>query len=226
MKYKLLKKILTKVGAKLPKGFFHHLNGVFNYLHIGWWFKDRGLKVPFTAEDRPELYKYVASQAEEPLTYLEFGVFKGASMRVWSSELKHEETKLYGFDSFEGLPETWRSAADLDTFNVKGATPDIEDSRLEFVKGWFDQSLPEFLKSNQLPGNLVVHFDADLYSSTKVIMENLEEYFIPGTLFIFDELFDRDHELKALEELLEAGKVKIECIGATKGLTQAAFRLV
>jgi hypothetical protein len=226
MKHKLLKIILTKIGALLSKGFFHQLNGVFNYLFIGWWFKDRGFKVPFTAEDRPELYKHVVSQAQEPLTYLEFGVFKGASMRIWSSELKHENTRLFGFDSFEGLPETWRSAADLDTFNVKGATPDIEDSRLEFVKGWFDQSLPEFLKSNQPTGNLVVHFDADLYSSTKVIIEHLGQFFVPGTLFVFDELFDRDHELKALEELLESGKVEVECIGATKGLTQAAFRVL
>jgi len=226
MKHKFLKTLFTKIGRFLSKGFFHQLNGIFNYLFIGWWFKDKGFNVPYTAEDRPELYKYIVSEAEEPLTYLEFGVFKGASMRVWSSELKHKDTRLFGFDSFEGLPEIWRSAADLDTFNVKGAIPDIKDDRLQFVKGWFDQSLPDFLKSNTISGNLVIHFDADLYSSTKIIMENLGQYFVPGTIFVFDELFDRDHELKALEELLEAGDVKVECIGSTKGLTQAAFRVI
>ena len=42
-------------------------------------------------------------------------------------------------------PEVWRGAADLDTFDVKGSLPDIDDERLEFVKGWFDDTLPKFL---------------------------------------------------------------------------------
>ena len=126
----------------------------------------------------------------------------------------------------KACPKSGGGAADLDTFDVKGSLPDIDDERLEFVKGWFDDTLPKFLETHRIEGNLVVHYDADLYSSTKVIMENMKQFFKPGTIFVFDELFDRDHELKALEELIAEEDLKLECIGATRGLTQAAFRVL
>lgn len=39
------------------------------------------------------------------MLYLEFGVYKGESLRYWARELKHPDSKLHGFDSFEGLPK-------------------------------------------------------------------------------------------------------------------------
>ena len=49
-------------------------------------------------------------------------------------------------------------------FDVGGAIPVIDDPRVEFVKGYFQDTLPGFLDCFQLTNRLVVHTDADLYT--------------------------------------------------------------
>jgi hypothetical protein len=51
------------------------------------------------------LYPFVASTVGEdaPVTYLEFGVFRGASIKRMSHLFRHPEARFIGFDSFEGL---------------------------------------------------------------------------------------------------------------------------
>ena len=147
-------------------------------------------------------------------------------MRIWSGLLKHNDSDLSGFDSFEGLPEVWRMAADKKTFDVKGLIVDIEDSRIRFYKGWFEDTLPNFLENFVPKKQLIVHLDADLYSSTKYVMDQLKSYLVPGTILLFDELFDRDHELKALDEFMVQYPVSLACVAATRGLTQAAFKVL
>jgi hypothetical protein len=225
MKYQKTKSILAAIGANCSGNTMHLLNGVLNYLHIGWWFKEKGFSDHQTFDDRKSLYQHVASQLQEPVSYLEFGVFQGASMRIWSSLLSNPDSQLSGFDSFEGLPEVWRMAADEKTFDVNGLIPKIDDSRVQFHKGWFEETLPGFIKDFRPNNPLILHLDADLYSSTKYVMEYLESYMAPGTILIFDELFDREHELKALDEFLSKHPFRLECIGATRGMTQAAFRI-
>jgi O-methyltransferase len=226
MKYEKTKSILATIGSHCPGSVIHLLNGVLNYVHIGWWFKQKHYDIPITCADRKSLYQHVAGLVTEPVSYLEFGVFRGASMGIWSGLLKNPDSLLSGFDSFEGLPEVWRMAADEKTFDVKGLLPDIEDSRISFHKGWFEDTLPGFLESFSAKEQLILHLDADLYSSTVYVMSKMEPYMLPGTILIFDELFDREHELKALDEFLEKHPIKLECVGATQGLTQAAFRIL
>jgi len=56
---------------------------------------------------RRHIYEYIFDKyVNEPIDYLEFGVADGGSMRVALKYLK-PECNLYGFDSFEGLPENW-----------------------------------------------------------------------------------------------------------------------
>ncbi len=226
MKYKRIKIILAAIGGRLPGSAIHLVNGFLNYLHIGWWFKKNGFSSPIHSADRPELYRQIAGAIKEPVSYLEFGVFKGASTKMWSALLKDQSSTLDGFDSFEGLPEVWRMAADLETFNVGGAMPVIDDSRVKFHKGWFDNTLPEFLSTYKKPTQLILHIDADLYSSTKYVLSKMDPYIVAGTIIIFDELYDREHELKALDEYMISNPITLQCIGATGGYTQAAFRVI
>jgi hypothetical protein len=81
--------------------------------------------------------------------------------------------------------------------------PAIADPRVSFVQGWFQNTLPAFLAANPLGGRwpILVHYDADLYSSTLFILTNLwhaaAEYF-----FIFDEFMGE--ELIALDDFTRA----------------------
>ncbi len=225
MKFPFLKAQFSRLGKYISPKWVHYADGLLNYLAVGRWFHDAKLNVPVRFGDRPFLYDYVATFVQEPVTYLEFGVFKGATLRHWSNLLKHPVSVLHGFDSFEGLPETWSHFVDKETLNVGGQMPQFEDKRVKLYKGWFSNSLPPYLRESPPAGRLVVHLDADLYSSTIFVLEQLKPFLTPGTILVFDEFFDRDHELKAFTEFLQSFPMGIECLGATRALTQVAFRI-
>lgn len=155
--------------------------------------------------------------------WLEFGVFRGRSICQFA---ERTPGLIYGFDSFEGLPETWDSNNPKGTFSLNGLVPDAAidgianesafdpsptkntkswPANVRLVKGWFDQTLPSFLKDHLEPCALI-HIDSDLYSSCKTILDLLEERIIPGTILVFDEINDypdyRNHEIKAFAEFL------------------------
>jgi hypothetical protein len=163
---------------------------------------------------RGELYDFARAQLGDlPITYLEFGVRHGRSMSRIMSRFTHPDARFYGFDSFEGLPEQWTKMRP-GTFSTDGNFPNITDPRAKFVKGWFQNTLPEFLSTNALTGAgpLFVHFDADLYSSTLFLLTSLwhvtSEYY-----FIFDE-FMRD-EIIAMHDFTRAYPLEYEFFSQT-----------
>ena len=50
-------------------------------------------------------FENIVCQANARGLFLEFGVFEGNSIQTIS---KNTDNIVYGFDSFEGLPEKWR----------------------------------------------------------------------------------------------------------------------
>lgn len=163
--------------------------------------------------------------------WLEFGVFRGRSLQHFA-ELKPNE-KFYGFDCFEGLPEEWDYMNPKGYFNLNGEIPpgailgpNVDPanpaptqtvpwaSNIKLIKGYFDQSLPPFLESH--PGDIdFIHFDADLYSSTKTVLDILGDKIGPDTMLMFDELCDyedyRKHEIRAFSEFLLRTNHKYTC---------------
>jgi hypothetical protein len=226
MNYPIVKELLARIGARLSSGALHQINGAVNYLHAGCWLQQHGYVVRHRCNDRTELYRELARGLTEPVTYLEFGVFEGASIREWSRLLSHPATVLHGFDSFEGLPENWGTIATRGAFDVSGRIPQIDDPRVKFYKGWFDRVLPGYLQSTPPKQPLVVHLDADIYSSTKYVLNELKPWLIAGTVLIFDEFYDREHELRALEEFIQETGIRLELLGVTRTLMQVAFRIV
>jgi len=57
-------------------------------------------------KNRFELLEYSISQITIDGLIMEFGVYKGESINFIADLLPNRQ--IYGFDSFEGLPETWR----------------------------------------------------------------------------------------------------------------------
>ena len=133
----------------------------------------------------------------EAIEYLEFGVHRGESIREWCKNNKHSECRFYGFDSFEGLPKNGATSRKLVTLTL-GADA-IDDSRVSFVKGWFDRTVPPFACAFTSKQRLVIHLDADLYGSTMWPLIYLAPKMQKGTLLLFDEFTDRNHEFKALQ---------------------------
>jgi hypothetical protein len=155
--------------------------------------------------------------------YLEFGVATGGTLRK-IAELAPAGT-VFGFDSFQGLPEDWRSAYVAGTFAVD-APPEVPGA--ELVVGWFDETLPGFLAEHPEPVAFL-HLDADLYSSTVTVLEALEGRLRPGTVLLFDEYFNfpgwEDHEHRAWVEFVARTGITFDCLGFTADDEQMSLRI-
>lgn len=167
---------------------------------------------------------------KNPIQYLEFGVFEGESIGFWATKNSNASSSFYGFDSFEGLPEDWFPGMGKGSFDVGGRLPNIDDTRVKFVKGWFNQTLPAFVgKIKPDDGaQIVLHLDADLYSSTYYVLNCLyfQNYIKSGTLMIFDEAIVAsiaDTEFRAFYDFTQAMSIKYTVIGI--GRFEMAIRI-
>lgn len=219
-----LKQAVTQVGAACSLPMLSSINSALNYLWVGRWMREQGFRVQRRAESREQMFEDIAAKiGGREVLYLEFGVYGGTSIRKWSQLLHNPSSKLHGFDSFEGLPKSWEGV-DKGRFTTGGSIPEIDDPRVSFFKGWFSDTLPKY----KLPSHdvLFVTFDADLYSSTKTVLDFIRPYVSAGTYFYFDEFHFRDHELRAFDEFLsETGHV-FNVIAADRGLSRVLFRCI
>lgn len=217
------KHFLTLLGQYLPRGFIRQLKSVVNYLMVGKWMQEHGFCFRNRVKTRLEVLTWVATAVSElNVLYLEFGVFRGDTMRFWSRSLKNPNSELHGFDSFEGLPEAggpW-SAGQFDT---GGKIPVINDARVRFFKGWFNDVLPSYTVPEH--DVLVINFDADLYSSTIYVLNHLRPYMKPGTWLYFDEFNHLEHEPRAFDEFLSQSGLKFRGVCADETLNYVLFQL-
>lgn len=193
---------LVKAGRRATPKRLANLRSVLSYLELGHWLEhDLSCPVLPVVADDVALFDLARAKVsgDKPL-YLEFGVYAGRSMRWWSQHLPHPEAQLVGFDSFEGLPQDWRPGLSAGHFAVGGEPPKIDDDRVSFVVGWFDDTLPTF----EIPEHdqLILNVDCDVYSSAATVLRWAEPYLTAGTLLYFDEFPDRDHEMRAFRELM------------------------
>jgi Rps23 Pro-64 3,4-dihydroxylase Tpa1-like proline 4-hydroxylase len=160
------------------------------------------------------VFETMKLQHKPDTLWLEFGTASGNTINYIST---FTNETVYGFDSFEGLPEKWRDGFDKGAFTRKGVLPEVNNN-VELVKGWFDETLPNFIKMHDKKVSFI-HMDADLYSSTKCIFDNLKNYIDDECVIVFDELvnypgFDGETgELKAFSEFITENKVDYEWIG-------------
>jgi hypothetical protein len=152
---------------------------------------------------------------------LEFGVYQGESVRAFASRCP--ERQVFGFDSFEGLPESWWTRP-KGTF--KTDVPTFEQVNVTLVKGFFDESVPRFLE--EWKGNVsLLHIDCDLYESTRLCLLPLLRRCHVGTVVLFDEYYNysdfASHEWLAWREAKDLYGILAPCI-AYDG-RRAAFRI-
>jgi hypothetical protein len=184
----------------------------------------------FLASDRDALHQHLIRDVigDKPVDYLEFGVYKGHTiLNLWSAHHPHPESRLIGFDSFEGLPEDWKPGhawGGKGTFNA-GGIPHTTDPRVQFVKGWFHESIPTFMKTFYPRHRILLHCDADLYSSTMWALFFCSPFIRPGTLLAFDEFTHRDHEFRAFTQWQQTTHHPVRLIAGTDRLHQAVFEV-
>lgn len=162
--------------------------------------------------------------------WLEFGVYAGGTInRIARCTTKNN---IFGFDSFEGLPEAWTGRIESwdttghargstygpGTFSLGGVMPPVAGN-VRLIKGWYKDTLPAFMRDHPEKVSFL-HVDSDIYSSAKDIFNNLKGRICNGCIIVFDELVGYDgfenHEWKAWWEFVDETKVAFEWIGGNK----------
>jgi len=170
-----------------------------------------------------DILTFALSRVSIKGAYLEFGIASGKTI---NHSAKQVSRTVHGFDSFEGLPEDWRTGFEKGAFGQKA--PSVH-ANVQLHIGWFDKTLPEFVEIN---GELIafLHVDCDLYSSTREIFRRLGPRIVPGTVIVFDEYFNapewREEEYKAFMEFIAESKTSFEYIGYIRTGSQVAVKLL
>lgn len=159
----------------------------------------------------PDLYSLAVGSCRPGGLYLEFGVATGASLKLLRERIP-ASSMLYGFDSFDGIPEPWNGFPK--GWCATTHIPSIPNTTI--VQGMFADTLPLFAQEYPQYVSLM-HIDCDLYSSTRTIFRAFASQIVPGTVILFDELFGysgyEQHELRALLEFISERDITIETIG-------------
>jgi O-methyltransferase len=145
---------------------------------------------------------------EEVLRYdipgdlIETGVWRGGACILMCAILKAYricDRKVFGADSFEGLPPPSPDRYPLDKGSIyhlqRGFSVSLDevrhnfeefrllDEQIEFVKGWFSETLPKQAGHTWS----VIHLDGDMYQSTMEALENLYPGLSLGGFIIVDD---------------------------------------
>jgi len=168
-----------------------------------------------TFATREELWDFCLSEileGDDPITFIEFGVWQGYSINHFARKNTNKDSLFFGLDSFEGLPEDWAHLG-KSHFSTAGAIPKTDDQRVSFIKGWFQDSFSDLQKRiEKRDGIFIVHYDADLYSSTLFCLSKMDRL-KQGYIAIFDEF--PGHETRALYNYVQSSLASVEFLGKT-----------
>jgi len=155
--------------------------------------------------DRYEVLQHAAAIAPAKGMILEFGVATGGTIRCLSNSVSLLDRMIYGFDSFEGLPEKWSG---YPAGHFACLAPEVPNN-VQLEIGLFSETLAPFLFKH--PDNVaLVHIDCDLYSSTRLVLHHLTPRIVPGTVIVLDEYWIVvDQEQRAFKEWLQSTGIDV-----------------
>jgi hypothetical protein len=208
---------------------FHQLYRQRQFQQVADVIDEACMVMDFPYEKRHAFYAYVYNRLlnKVPVDYLEFGVAGGQSFASWLSLSRQSESRFFGFDSFEGLPENWQADSPKGAYSTGGQLPQVDDGRAVFIKGLFQQTVDAFSLRFHPRNQLVLHMDADLYSSTLYVLMTMNRHIRPGTLVLFDEFSARGFtdEFAALEDYCLACCRKYAVVARRKDFAKLAVRI-
>jgi predicted O-methyltransferase YrrM len=175
---------------------------------------------------RTEVLELSISTRNQDGFICELGVYRGDSLNYIASKISG--SIIYGFDTFEGLPENWRNSYVKGTFETNFNELKLMEN-CHVYKGLFNDTLPIFLQDITSSASFI-HVDCDLYTSTADALKLLAPRIKKGTILVFDEYFNypgwEDHEHKAFQEFLKREKLEAEYLFYNQTGEQVAARIL
>lgn len=165
-------------------------------------------------KDRFDTLSFAACSAPVEGLILEFGVASGATISFLANSAPLRGRTIYGFDSFQGLPEKWASY-DIGHFACE---PPAVPANVELIIGLFADTIPPFLETHDGDAALI-HIDCDLYASTWQVLHFLNDRIKPGTIVQLDEYWIvQEHERRAFHDWM--ARYNRRCVYLARSMEQ------
>lgn len=150
---------------------------------------------------------------KDNVTVLEFGVAWGYQTSYWLGRCKNI-AKWHGFDTFTGLPESWRHYP-KGHFSNSGKPPILNDDRVLWHTGLVQNTFkPSEINYRQNESRLFVSLDLDLFEPTFFVLSKLSEHLRINDLLYFDQPHDLD-EGSLLHIFMKLNDSKLNLISQT-----------
>jgi len=145
---------------------------------------------------------------------VEFGSYKGgnALFMAYVVARLYPGMNVYGFDTFQGMPETDPAIdahgagdfADVDLDDLRRFAHLQKINNVTFVKGLFQDTAPSHLP--EVGKIALAHIDCDIYSAVAYSYTSIKQFTVPGAYLVFDDA------------------VYSSCLGATEAVEELAIR--
>lgn len=181
-------------------------------------------KEALTASYRDALRLLRGRSDGEPIgDYLEFGVCHGTSMAAMWTAVRDEniaDMRLFGFDSFEGLPpetekteDCWRPGqfrSSLAFARYSLSRHGVDLRRVTLIKGWFKETAtPETARRHNIEKAGIIMVDCDIYPAAVQALAFCGPLIHDRAVILFDDWHAENlalrnlGEKKAFDEFLE-----------------------
>jgi len=151
--------------------------------------------------------------------YFEFGVSHGSSLNCMHkvlTALKWDHVRIFGFDSFEGMPPNtenedggrWKEgdfASPLEATSAFLTRNGIDWKRTFLIKGWYSATLTQdLIKKYNITKASIIMIDCDIYSSAKESLNFCGPLIKDTAVVLFDDWVDDKEvgEYRAWSEFL------------------------
>lgn len=182
-------------------------------------------------------YEIFRQVVDLPGDIVELGVYRGTTFLQWANFLEvrniGDRTKrVIGFDNFYGFrkldpedgPEDVRAGKVPGGFDSSELEAQLEEmiaifdmdrfvpekQRVFLVKGDIELTVPQFVREHPGLRISLLHFDCDMYSPTRIGLEQLWDKVVTGGVVVFDEygIEPWAGEAKAVDEFFESKKIR------------------
>jgi Macrocin-O-methyltransferase (TylF) len=150
------------------------------------------------------IYEIIKKICHLPGHFCELGCWNGTNLLFIAKVLKilapRDLTRVYGFDSFEGLTR-FDEAKDSGAVarEYKGNVQLLEDAirlheleSIELIRGNIEETVPAFLHQQKDVRFSFIYVDVDLYGPTKVALDTLYPKLLDGGILALDE-YNTEH---------------------------------
>ncbi len=157
------------------------------------------------------LFRLAVSYSGRPGAFVECGVAKGSALAMMAAYAG--ERAVWGFDSFEELPElTEADGGSGSSFvGIKCSGPqgeqavtetfrlvDVPMDQVRVVKGWFADTLPAY--RDEIGPIAILRLDADWYEATRYVLQTLYGQVASGGVVVIDDYGSFEGCRRAVDE--------------------------